>query len=235
MKQYYHLFAGLLALMLLASACGPISDITSPEVVIQGGPPDGGSVNFDAFSFPIYVTDNVSKYPDLTIRIRFDNSDWSEWGKDMAPTYNLVPDGTHTFAVQAKDLAGNLSEIMERKFQVTSVSCNPMGVINPITGKMGIAETWAEWNGSSKTYGKMTVALTTTGQLIHTDPHNTTWMFKERGYVLVIISIGQAIPNTTVNGLVYILSCQNSGKNYMFEQLESFQLTTNQPFLTPIP
>jgi hypothetical protein len=105
-----------LALALLLSACG--QDITPPVITSMAGPENGSQVDFDSFCFPLVITDNYSKLPELYARSNFDNQGWTDWSNNMAPCFDGVSDGVHIFAAQAKDQAGNLSPMEVRQFLV---------------------------------------------------------------------------------------------------------------------
>lgn len=93
-------------------------DATGPTVTIQTGPENGSTISFKDICFTISVSDNVSKYPQLYIRTKFDSDIWSDWSKEMAPCYQNLTNGSHNFSVQAKDEAGNVSEVLTRSFIV---------------------------------------------------------------------------------------------------------------------
>lgn len=100
----------------LATATPKPATDTQPPVIDQvTGPADGSTVNFNSFCFPVHVTDNVPS--GITIRYSF-NSGPGEWGTDYAPCFQNVREGWHTFVVQAKDAAGNVSGYVSRYFQV---------------------------------------------------------------------------------------------------------------------
>lgn len=89
---------------------------THPPVIDQvTGPADGSTINFNSFCFPVHVTDNAPGT--LMVRYSF-NSGPGEWNTNYAPCYQDVREGWHTFVVQAKDAAGNLSGHVSRYFQV---------------------------------------------------------------------------------------------------------------------
>lgn len=94
-------------------------DSNPPTLTIQGGPSDGSTVDFNNFCFPLYVSDNVSKYPKVFVRYRFDADSFGSWTTDVSPCYNNVLNGQHIFAVQAQDEAGNLSSEQRRTFTVS--------------------------------------------------------------------------------------------------------------------
>jgi|GEM_PF-2577956 len=97
----------------------PQSDTQPPVIDQVTGPADGSTVNFNSFCFPVHVTDNVSS--GITIRYSF-NSGPGEWGTNYPPCFQNVREGWHTFVVQAKDAAGNVSGYVSRYFQVVLAS-----------------------------------------------------------------------------------------------------------------
>jgi len=94
-------------------------DNIAPIITSFGGPTDDSTVEFSNFCFPLYITDNVSKYPNIWIHFRFDTDTWSTWSTDVAPCFNNVENGQHTIAIQAKDQAGNISQELKKTFSVS--------------------------------------------------------------------------------------------------------------------
>lgn len=73
--------------------------------------------DFNGFCFPMRVKDNVSPFSDIHVQTVFD-ANASKWSQDVAPCFQDVPDGEHTFEVRAKDKAGNVSAPIKRTFTV---------------------------------------------------------------------------------------------------------------------
>lgn len=95
-------------------------DTVAPTITSVGGPSNGQTVTFSNFCFPIVVSDNVSSYPNITVRTQFDSGSWTDWSTNVSPCYNNVSNGSHTFSVQAKDAVGNISTTVTRTFTVAA-------------------------------------------------------------------------------------------------------------------
>ena len=97
-----------------------VADTTAPVFEWMTGPSDGLTVDFNSFCFPMKINDNVSKLQELQVHFSFDSSEWGGWTTNVAPCYQKVANGPHTFSVQAKDGAGNLSSTITRRFTVNT-------------------------------------------------------------------------------------------------------------------
>lgn len=93
-------------------------DTTPPSMMEMTGPADGSTIAFRGFCFPMKPVDDRSTYPQIKTQYKFDSSEWSSWGTEVSPCYSDVPDGQHTFSVQLKDEAGNVSSPISRTFTV---------------------------------------------------------------------------------------------------------------------
>ncbi|NIO20922.1 MAG: hypothetical protein GTN76_09330, partial [Candidatus Aenigmarchaeota archaeon] len=62
-----------------ASAKDIAGDTTPPTITQMTGPADGSTISFNSFGFPIKASDNVSKYPNIWVRVKFDSDSWSGW------------------------------------------------------------------------------------------------------------------------------------------------------------
>ena len=104
----------------------PAPDTQTPVFQYLNGPGEGNTVTFNGFCFPMYITDNVSVIATgLMVRYSFDNSGFSDWKQDFAPCYQNVSDGAHTFVVQARDGAGNMTGNMTKSFTVQTQVASP--------------------------------------------------------------------------------------------------------------
>ena len=93
-------------------------DTTAPTMSEMTGPADGSTVNFKNFCFPMKPSDDRSTSSQIQTNYKFDSSDWSGWGNQYSPCYNDIANGSHTFSVQLKDEAGNVSSSINRTFTV---------------------------------------------------------------------------------------------------------------------
>lgn len=93
-----------------------VKDTTAPTITSMTGPENGSTVSFNNFCFPMYITDNVSK--NFTVRFMFDSTTWNDWSTNLAPCFNNVSNGSHTFSVQVRDEAGNVSSTITRTFTI---------------------------------------------------------------------------------------------------------------------
>jgi hypothetical protein len=94
-------------------------DTTPPNISSMTGPENNSTVNFNSFCFPVYITDDRSHLPNLWMQYQFDSGSWTSWSNsDFSPCFQNVANGSHTFSVQAKDEAGNISSPVSRTFTV---------------------------------------------------------------------------------------------------------------------
>ena len=93
-------------------------DLISPTVTIQGSISEGAIIASSSLCFPIWVSDNMTPWQQLTTRARMDTNQWSVWMPTYSYCFQNLGVGTHTFAVQIRDLAGNISPEIKRTFIV---------------------------------------------------------------------------------------------------------------------
>ena len=67
----------------------------------------GTTISSDSTTFTWTGSDNVTPTGSLVYAYRLDGASWSAFGPDTSHTYTGLANGTHTFEVKAKDLAGN--------------------------------------------------------------------------------------------------------------------------------
>lgn len=96
----------------------PNSDTSAPVFEFMTGPAEGTTVNFSTFCFPMKWND--SNPSSIEVRYGLDVSPPDVWTKEYAPCYSAVADGSHVFRVQARDAAGNISNMITRNFTVNT-------------------------------------------------------------------------------------------------------------------
>lgn len=105
------------------------ADTSAPIFVEMTGPKDGTSVQFASFCFPMRYSDATNP---IMVRYAFDSDSLGNWSQDYAPCYQNVPNGSHSFSVQAKDGVGNMTSISKRTFTVQVVAETPVLTVTPI-------------------------------------------------------------------------------------------------------
>jgi hypothetical protein len=93
-------------------------DLAPPTVTISGGPLQGTITTIPDVCFPLWVSDNMTPWKQLTSRGKLDEGQWSTWSTATSYCYQNLGNGTHTFTVQLRDLAGNVSPETTRVFIV---------------------------------------------------------------------------------------------------------------------
>ena len=80
-------------------------DSTAPDTTITAGPANGSSTSSTSASFSFTGTDNISLPGNLTFECQLDGGSFSTCTSSIS--YSSLTAGSHTFAVRAKDQAGN--------------------------------------------------------------------------------------------------------------------------------
>ncbi len=93
-------------------------DLKPPTVTIQGNIAEGATIATDSLCFPLWVSDNMTPWQRLTTRARMDTKEWSVWLPTYSYCFQNLSIGAHTFSVQIRDLAGNISPEVKRTFIV---------------------------------------------------------------------------------------------------------------------
>jgi len=93
-------------------------DTVAPIVAINGGPVEGSTVAETRVCFPLWVSDNATEYTKLLVQAKFDTQQITAWSNTLQYCYESLANGPHTFSVQVKDEAGNVTE-SKRSFTVT--------------------------------------------------------------------------------------------------------------------
>jgi uncharacterized membrane protein YgcG len=93
-------------------------DDVPPTVTITQGPAEGSTVCQLPVEFAWQGSDNRTPADQLQYRYRVNGGAWGAWGNATRTTLNDLPQGTNVFEVQARDLAGNESQIARRSFRV---------------------------------------------------------------------------------------------------------------------
>ncbi len=93
-------------------------DLAPPTITISGGPVQGTTTAMPDVCFPLWVSDNMTPWQQLSSRGKLDEGQWSTWSTATSYCYQNLGNGTHTFTVQLRDLAGNVSPEVTRTFIV---------------------------------------------------------------------------------------------------------------------
>jgi len=93
-------------------------DTTPPTVTITQGPAEGSTVCQLPVEFAWQGSDNRTPADQLQYRYRVNGGAWSAWSNTTQTTLNDLPQGANVFEVQARDRAGNESQIARRSFRV---------------------------------------------------------------------------------------------------------------------
>ena len=120
-------------------------DTTAPDTTITGGP--SGWTASDNAVFTWTGSDDKTATGDLVYSYKLDDGDWSGWVAATSHDFSGLSEGSHTFSVRAKDLAGNVDATpATRTFSVfTSGPVIDAPDINDVeaTGPSGAAVTLA--------------------------------------------------------------------------------------------
>jgi hypothetical protein len=96
-----------------------VKDTRPPTVTINGGPTEGSGVPPGTkICFPLWITDDISSYEQVSVRVRVDQGQWGPWEKSMEYCYETLPIGMHTFVIQGKDETGNVGPETRRGFEI---------------------------------------------------------------------------------------------------------------------
>lgn len=98
-----------------ASAAG---DLVSPTVTIQGGPTEGSTIAQNSVCFPLWISDNMTPWQQLQTQAQLNTQAWSPWAPVTYYCFDTPTDGTYTFRVRIRDIAGNVSSEIQRIFVV---------------------------------------------------------------------------------------------------------------------
>jgi hypothetical protein len=82
-------------------------DLTPPETELLTGPAVGETLEVAQATFGWAGSDDRTALNQLTYAYRLDGGGWSAYGTATATTLTSLADGSHTFEVRARDLAGN--------------------------------------------------------------------------------------------------------------------------------
>jgi len=94
------------------------ADTTAPTITINGGLEEGAFTYETTVCFPLWIVDDLSWYSAVLIRYRIDKMPWGMWMYEYQPCVFNLSKGPHTFSVQGKDEAGNISSEVTRHFVV---------------------------------------------------------------------------------------------------------------------
>ena len=97
-------------------------DTTPPETYIDSGP--SGTINYNDVTFTWHGEDDITPTEDLVYSYMLEGySSWSSFVSQTSKDYYDLSDGTYTFKVKAKDLAGNIDPTpAEQEFTVSTSS-----------------------------------------------------------------------------------------------------------------
>jgi len=93
-------------------------DLTPPTATIQGSVTEGAIMTSTSLCFPLWVSDNMTPWQQLQTRGKIDSNQWSIWMETFSYCFQNLGIGRHTFSVQIRDLAGNVSPEIKRTFIV---------------------------------------------------------------------------------------------------------------------
>ncbi|MBX7132018.1 MAG: hypothetical protein K1X67_04990 [Fimbriimonadaceae bacterium] len=85
-----------------------VADVINPVAVITQGPRPDGHVAPGPVTFGWTGTDNLTPPNQLLFQFQLDGGGWSAWAPTTQTTTSALGVGAHSFAVRAKDLAGNV-------------------------------------------------------------------------------------------------------------------------------
>jgi len=137
-------------------------DNTPPDTAITDGP--SGEILVADATFSFGGTDNLTPPASLLFAWRLDGGAWSAFGSATTATVTGLAEGTHTFEVKARDLAGNEDPTpASRSF---SVILGP--VITSVTPDTGPIGTLVTISGANFVPGATTVAFNGLAAVIRT-------------------------------------------------------------------
>ncbi|MBK7919768.1 MAG: Ig-like domain repeat protein [Chloroflexi bacterium] len=106
------------------------TDNIPPSVTINSGPTTWQTQNQATFSWS--GSDNQTPTGSLVYSYRIANvTNWSGWESSTSRTITNLPDGWHTFQVNARDEAGNESNIAQRQFGADMLPPSNPTSVNP--------------------------------------------------------------------------------------------------------
>src|SRR5215470_17830303 len=118
-------------------------DNTPPDTQIVSGP--GGEILVGSATFTFSGTDNLTPVGNLVFSYQLDGGAWSAYAPGTTVTFSALGETSHTFAVKAKDLAGN--EDPTPATSTFSVGFRPgITTVSPTSGPIG---TYVTINGSN--------------------------------------------------------------------------------------
>jgi len=91
-------------------------DLIPPTVTIQGNLAEGATIATSGICFPLWVSDNMTSWQRLQTRAKIDQNQWGVWTETFSYCFQNLGNGSHTFSVQIRDLAGNVSAPVARTF-----------------------------------------------------------------------------------------------------------------------
>ena len=93
-------------------------DTVPPTVSITQGPAEGARVCELPVQFAWQGSDNRTPAEQLQYRHRVNGGAWTAWSSQTQVSLDDLPQGVNVFEVQARDLAGNESQIARRSFRL---------------------------------------------------------------------------------------------------------------------
>jgi RHS repeat-associated protein len=148
-----------------------IVDNTPPQTLITGGP--SGEIGAPSATFTFTGTDNLTPVASLGFAWRLDGAAFSAFSPATSADLNGLAEGTHTFEVKARDLAGNedltpatrtFTVRMGPRIASVSPTTGPLGTLVTIAGSgFAAGATQVAFNGAAATVRSVTpTTLTTT-------------------------------------------------------------------------
>jgi RHS repeat-associated protein len=173
-----------------------IVDNTAPDTQITGGPV--GEINVGTAAFTFTGTDNLTPVGNLQFSWRLDGGAFTAFGPATTASLSGLTEGTHTFEVKARDLAGN--EDPTPATRAFTVRFGPsITNLDPASGPVGtfvtITGTLFEPGATTVSFGGLTaiVRTETATQITTTVPIGAV-----TGPVTVTTTRGSASRNFTV-------------------------------------
>jgi len=125
-------------------------DETPPALTMTGGPGDGSYVTTATPTFTWTATDNIADIQNLQFATSLDGgATWGPWGSANTASPTLAEGAGRSFAVKARDLAGNESTAVTRTFTVDATPPAVAITAGPAEGSLtNVPSQTLTWTGS---------------------------------------------------------------------------------------
>jgi len=124
-----------------------ITDTTPPSLAYTAGPADGATLLGDTTSYAWSATDDVSAPGAITYRSALDAAFSGAYDAATSRALAGLGDGVHTFRVEARDEAGNVSAPAERTLRVHTTAPD-LTFDSPPNGAFTGADVTVAWHGT---------------------------------------------------------------------------------------